>query len=256
MTTGELVQTPYGPVPQSEVVEVDTDETVKVVDGRLKKCELRTDKVLDDLGPVSEHALSADPYAYAASLRGAAPRQENTTSNHFAADWSQADIESFLTTWKVPATPTGQDARNVFFLWNGLAGGALQPVLDWRNGSKVAYGIANWAYLGKYVHGAHLTDIEPGTQLTGVIEFLGGGASGYTYKVRFEGYPQCDLAVTRATEAKGVCLCFEPYGGARPPDAEIKFTHIALTNHAKTIDWSGMRPVDNSAAHGEVDCFF
>ncbi|MGA5561794.1 hypothetical protein ACPCUV_11555 [Streptomyces platensis] len=260
MSADEFVQTPYGPVPRSEVVEVNENETVKVVDGHLKRCEAGTGRVVEDLGAVSEEALAADPYVYAAGLRGrrAVPRKggdaAQKSNGHFAADWSQANIQSFVTTWKVPAKPNGQDGGNVFFLWNGLAGGALQPVLDWRNGSDVSYGIANWAYVGKYIHGGHLTGIDPGTPLTGVIDFLRKDSSGYTYKVGFEGYPQVDLTVVRSTEATGVCLCFEPYGGARPPDPEVKFTDIVLSNRSTTIDWSGMQPVDNSSAHGEVDC--
>jgi hypothetical protein len=260
MSDSDLTQTPYGLVPRSEVIEVGSGEGVKLEGARLKRFDVRTGKELEDLGQVSESTLSADPYAHAATLRGETQHQEGAdkaANSHYAAAPANS-VQSLRTTWKVPSTPTGTSADHVFFLWNGLQGGALQPVLDWRNGAGPQYGIANWAYVGKYVHGPHITGISPQTPVTGAIDLVTYGSNSYTYQVSFAGYKEADLTVVRA-EAQPPCLCFEPYGGARPPDQEVRFYDIVLrcrpgTNPPESLNWSGMKVADDSSSHGEVDC--
>ncbi|MEU9498362.1 hypothetical protein [Streptomyces sp. NPDC048196] len=279
MSRDDLVQTPYGLVPRSEVVPISRDETVKVVEGRLKKCDLHTDRVLEDLGPVADEALSADPYAYAARLReDSAPAGRKfvdgqRSGGHAAQDESLTYIQSFRTTWTVPSKPRNPLSPNVFFLWNGLHRGALQPVLDWSNNTegKASYGIANWAYIGnKYVHGDHLY-VDPGTSLTGVIRFRSLISAGYMYTLGFVGFPDADFTVVRSLTqgpANGVILCFEPYfdtsdESSLPPDTKVDFVQINLSMQSghptpPTINWDtsgGMKVVDNSSSHGEVDCY-
>jgi hypothetical protein len=269
MTVSDLVSTPYGLVPLSATVALNRDETVKVVDGHLKKFDLRTDKVLDDLGPVSSDAVSSDPFTYAAKLRGDGEgKQQTKISDHWASDDSIKDVQTFAASWKVPSRPTNPHSSDVFFLWPGLSGGALQPVMEWDNGFGEVYGIRNWAFIaGNYVHGDLVKDLPPGTPLTGEISYQGTSSDGYTYSESFHGYPAADLTVTRSREqgdAEGVCLCYEPYSEVSPADQMSAFSSISLQLRPpnptpSNITWGAgkcMAVVNSSSSHGEVDCYY
>lgn len=265
MAVHDLVMTPYGQVPCSETVAINRHQTVKVVDGRLRVFDLLTDEMLGDFGSVPSGGIPTDPYAYAAQLRG---EEETSTPPWWASDDSITAVLKFSATWRVPSIASGPESDGFFSLWNGLDDGALQPVLEWNNGFGKHYGIRNWAFIsGKYVYG-DLVKVEPGTLLTGNVQYRGMGSTrGYMYTLSFDGYPAADFTVWRSREqgeAKGVCLCFESYHHSRPPDQMVAFTHIRLQQRwsnptPPNINWTAGKRwvvVNSSSSDGELDYYW
>ncbi|MFJ5294661.1 MULTISPECIES: hypothetical protein [unclassified Streptomyces] len=273
-TPPATVLTPYGRVPQSDVVQVDSHQTLKVVNGQVEKVDLRNHAVLARLGAAASGPAAADPYRHAASLRAqagvAAAPSDTGLGGNCPADWGPTDIQSFNTTWTVPPKPSDSTSTTTFFIWNGLDGGALQPVLQWGNGT-AAYQIANWYYVGgKYAHGTYLS-VSPGTSLTGKIDYVSESNGTYTYKESFAGYPSADVTVNRTSAADGVIECFEPYtdgDASKNPDApDVAMKNINLTGQPghtapPTIAWTGnssaasTKVVNDSSSNGEVDLYF
>ncbi len=206
------------------------------------------------------------------------PADKGGTGVFMSADLPTGDtIKSFSTTWTVPSTPTRD---STIFWWNGLAGGSLQPVLQWENG---AWTIANWYFnddhdgQGSTYHHGPFISVAPGTQLTGVITLVSHTATSFTYKESFLGYPLGDVTVIRSELAPSPCLCMEPYTNtylAFPHDKLIKMTGIncVLTNgtHPPNLNWVAANAnlliptptgnphyvvVNPSSSNGEVDIF-
>jgi hypothetical protein len=283
------VLTPYGLVPRSQVVQVDTHQALKVVNGQVEKVDLRTHAVVARLGAAATGAAAADPYRRAASLRAQSGAANAGSANAGSAnagsanaksdaelggncpvDDSQQNIQSFSTTWTVPPKPSDSTSTTTYFIWDGLSDGALQPVLQWGNGT-AAYQISNWYYVGgKYAHGASVS-VSPGTKLTGTIDYVSQGDGTYTYDESFAGYPSADVTVNRTSVANGVIECFEPYtdgDATKNPDAsDVAMDDIHLTDRSgyttpSTIDWSGNSSADStevvsdSSSNGEVDLYF
>ncbi|WP_328321514.1 hypothetical protein [Streptomyces sp. NBC_00388] len=268
------VLTPYGRVPQSDVVQVDSHQALKVVNGQVEKVDLRSHAVVARLGAAASGPAAADPYRHAAELRAQAGTAATPSSTDLGgncpADWGPTNIQSFDTTWTVPPKPSDSASTTTFFIWNGLSGGALQPVLQWGNGT-AAYQIANWYYVGgKYAHGTYLS-VAPGTSLTGKIDFVSAGNGTYTYKESFAGYPSADVTVERTSAADGVIECFEPYtdgDATKNPDApDVAMKGIHLTGQSghpapSTLAWTGngsaagTKVIDDSSSNGEVDLYF
>ena len=192
---------------------------------------------------------------------------------------AQNDIKSFSTTWLVPNNPidypqNGNQSK-FFAIWNGLAGGALQPVLQWDNGQGPNYTILNeyFAY-GHYFLGPTVK-VTAGTKLIGRITYLSNTSTTWTYKLSFDGYPAADLTVVRETEATGLAQCFEAYSQLMslwPNQALVAMKNINLTLRSgtppATIDWKyggGSAPVtpsgnnsvvvSNSSSNGEIDFY-
>jgi len=184
-------------------------------------------------------------------------------------------IQSFSTTWIVPATPPRD---STIFWWNGLDGGACQPVLQWENGS---WTVSNWYFNddldGKgptYHHGAFVP-VTKGTQLTGVITLVSHTANSFTYKEQFIGIPAADITFTRSTLATGLVEDQEAYTNtylAFPDQTKLQMTGIncILTNgtHPPNLNWTFdegtyTTPLGNpqilvvspSSSNGEVDFY-
>jgi len=236
-----LVMTPYGLVPRSRVIELDSKTTTTVVNGRLLKVELGTGNVLEDFGELTTEDLTArDPREHAALLLAGVSKRSSVPaggSNHvgYTVTASAKNISSFSTRWVVPDLPENMVTEKTTFLWNGLDGGALQPVMQWDNGHLFAYTLTNWCFNNGFYHFGQTVSVTPGTSLTGVITFLGknygigqNDSSGaidpsenppgpanltWVYEQQFLGYPEADITVFRNTEATGVIVCWEAYTG-------------------------------------------
>ncbi|PSL42887.1 ricin-type beta-trefoil lectin protein [Chitinophaga niastensis] len=286
-----MVLTPYGMIPSSRVFEVDNNATVKIVNGHLQKLQVSTGKVLQDFGQLSEEALHAtNPYAYAARFSGAAnARKASTTAVNSSAlasggtnypgytvQAAASNIKSFSTKWIVPDVPQESTSTATTFLWNGIDGGALQPVLMWGGTAGGAfYAIANWYFLGgNYFHGQYV-NVSPGTQLQGVITYISYDGTNWVYKESFTGYPAADVTVTRPTEATGVIECWEAYTNIVtqwPKNLYTAMNNINLTVRSgtppATFNWSvsggaittpsgnNTVIVSNSTSNGEIDFYF
>ena len=194
---------------------------------------------------------------------------------HDGASYTSADlppgdtIKSFSTSWIVPSTPPRD---STIFWWNGLDRGALQPVLQWENGS---WTIANWYFNNGNYHHGKFVPVAPGTQLTGVIELISFTTDSFTYKESFVGYPAADVTFKRSTLATGLVECQEAYTNtylAFPSDSVVRMTGISCTTtrgtHPPDLHWTVRDPltktptgrlafevINPSSSNGEIDFF-
>lgn len=300
-TSAAMVTTPYGLVPASKVFEVDNKTIVKANGGHLQILDIATGKLVKDLRKLSPEEMAStktNPYIYAAHLRSqyngvrdvipmtdnnpvaAATSTSNTGLTNYPAYYIGADqnnIQSFSTNWTVPKKPLDTVNLATTFLWNGLDGGALQPVLQWSEGTGPNYTIANWYFVdGNYFHGQFLP-VSPGTNLQGLITFVSNtNDTTWTYKESFVGYPQADVTIVRNSEATGLAECFEPYTSlmsAWPNQPYEAMRNIKLTLRSgaapDSIQWYGINDgprttptgynsviVSNSSSAGEVRFYF
>jgi hypothetical protein len=154
-------------------------------------------------------------------------------------------IKSFSTTWVVPDNPP---ADSTIFWWNGLDGGACQPVLQWEYGN---WTISNWYFnddldgQGPTYHHSPFIAVTPGTKLTGVITLASYTANSFTYTESFTGYPAADVTFTRTTLAAGLVEDQEAYTNtylALPKQTKVQMTGIncVLTNgnHPPNLNWT------------------
>lgn len=297
MEANDMVSTPYGLVPRSKVFEVDNKTVVKVVNGHLQALDAATGRMIKDFGALSKEDLLADktnPYVYAAKLRSQSGNMESLNALPFAAltksaapgtnytgyylgDDGISNIQTFSTNWIVPNKPIDTTNITTTFLWNGLSGGAIQPVLQWDQGQGPNYTIANWYFTaGSYFHGTFVK-VEPGTNLQGLITFVSNpNDTTWNYKESFVGYPAADVNIVRNSEATGLSECYEPYTAlmsAWPNQPYEAMTNINLTLRSgtapDTLHWIGYNDgpvttptgynsvvVNNSASNGEVRFYF
>lgn len=250
-TADQWAETPYGLVPLSDIIAVDQDETVKILpDRHVAKVIRLTGAIVKDYGVKPQDGLEqVDPYEYAAKRRmaylQAKPASHPNTAEAFYANYPGhtagagiKHVKSFSTTWIVPSKPEKTASKRTYFMWNGLARGALQPVLQWGRGT-AHYAIANWAFVGgKYVHGKYI-EVDPGIQLTGNISLESHDENGWEYKESFLGYSRADLYVPRQSEANDVMECFEAYTqnlSEWPANLYTSMDHISLSL------WQGTLP--------------
>ncbi len=200
----------------------------------------------------------------------------NDGASYTSADVPSGDtIKSFSTSWIVPSTPPRD---STIFWWNGLDGGALQPVLQWENGS---WTVANWYFNddhdgeGPTYHHGTFVPVTPGTHLTGVIELVSFTNNSFTYKESFVGYPAADVTFTRTVLATQLVEDQEAYTNtylAFPHDPVVKMTGInCITTkgtHPPDLNWTVKDPltktptghlafevISPSSSNGEVDFF-
>lgn len=178
-------------------------------------------------------------------------------------------IKSFSTSWIVPSTPPRD---STIFWWNGLDGGALQPVLQWENGG---WTIANWYFNDHHYHHGKFVPVKSGTHLTGAIELVSFTTDSFTYKESFVGYPDADVTFTRPTLATSLVECQEAYTNtflAFPADSVVRMTGIKCITSGKTqlttLNWITGQPLaktptghlaftvaSSSSSNGEVDFY-
>jgi hypothetical protein len=267
-----LVDTPFGKISSSQVFYDDPGTAVSVQDGRVIETDKITGKKVRDFGPYLGDQVSTVPtFANLSTATAGAGDGYYCSASLPAGD----TVKVFKTKWIVPSAP---DSTKTLFLWNGLAGGALQPVLSWDNGQGKKWYISNWYYLSGY-HQGPKTFLTPGTQVEGVITLNSYSTGAYNYTESFTGYPASDVTFTRTTLATGLAQCFEPYVTFSstaylcfPNDLKVSMTNIncLLTNntHPATLSWSirsGYLPtpsgkntviVSNSSTSGQVDFYF
>lgn len=195
-----FVPTPHGYMPKNKVIEIDNTQRMSVSsDGCLIVTSKLDGSLVKNYGKISEKS---------AQLKTNEISSENYPGWQSYADAS--NISEFRTSWAVPAEPEKKEPYGLFYIWNGLAGGGLQPVLSWGYHGAM-YEISNWAFVGDtYVHGTYM-EINSGDIITGVISFDGIEENTWVYNVTFEGYPDCDLQVGRDTSANGVAEVMESY---------------------------------------------
>ncbi|WP_183571966.1 hypothetical protein HDF18_03245 [Mucilaginibacter sp. X5P1] len=264
-----LVLTPYGRVPASQVFADDPGTTVSVENGRVVEKNDASGKVLKDFGAYDAQTSNTPPGRNLA-LKLNSLAVTSGTGYYTSASVPAGDtIKKFTTRWIVPVAPTNDSTQ---FLWNGLDGGSLQPVLQWGNGS-TTWQIANWYYLNGYHHGTYIT-IPAGTALTGVITLTAHTDTSYTYTESFTGYAAANVTVVRPTLANSTAECWESYTNSYiyfPNQSYVGMTNInclTLEGTHPSLPWvvstgsittpSGKNTVvvSDSGTNGEVDFYF
>lgn len=258
----KTILTPFGHVEEDKVIHLDNTMRIEISDKKhLVSVSNATGEIINDYGIASSDTI--------APIKG-----KNYPGYTVVADAS--NIKSFKTTWIVPQKPKLETSQQTFFIWNGLAGGALQPVLTWGDG-EAAYRIINWACLpGGYIYGNYVS-VNPGDKITGIISLQKTEHGKWHYLLSFEGHPHADMMVVRDTEAKGVIQCFESYTTEMDKIPSSQFCsmeniHLEVTKGTslpKEFNWkvtggtplptpSGKNTVimDSSTVNGRIDFYF
>jgi hypothetical protein len=218
----ELIITPGGLRPKSQVHLIEPGYHVSGKGGRLSKVETATGRVVQDFGPISKKKHNRAAESRNVSL-GEGPLPDNGWIEN--SGWSNTTgqpIAYFSTTWVVPPAPATTDGQ-IIYLFNGLeqsGSGAspegpyiLQPVLQWgtsQYGSGNYWSIGNWYVNGAAPHGTFVP-VNPGDVIQGVITLTGQSESGFSYLSSFIGYPAADYSVTDIDELQWACETLECY---------------------------------------------
>jgi len=271
-STSNLVLTPAGYMPASNVHFLPPGNSLFVRNGRLQQLETRSGKMIRDFGQVE---VTVTPQ-----------RQQATEAQGWIAYawWANTGsaITRFTTTWTVPGTPSEQGSQTLF-LFNGMQDGTthtsyiIQPVLQW--GPSAAGGGKYWSITNWYVSSRHaffgtLVNVSPGATLTGVMTETAASGKNYSYNSSFSGYPAAsDLQVNGVPQAFWAAETLESYNVTHPatmypPDASLSMHDIQILKGATnaSISWNPAQAVSGSAQQavvvsnaspgGEVDIFF
>lgn len=176
-------------------------------------------------------------------------------------------VKSFHTTWVVPSNPRG---KIFFYVWNGLNGGNMQPVLRWVQSH---WDLDLCTFYPKFDRAADNIVVKSGDKLEGVIELISSSPGAYyTYKVYFIGYPREQIC-TCTNPATSFAECLEAYTKTTrdfPADEYIKMTDIYyITTDGRKVpvpNWttrpgeqttpSGKNTVIKSNGLGGADVYF
>lgn len=217
-----LVMTPFGRVPASQVHSVEPGTEITVLNGRIAKINSQTRALMEDYGafdPSEKTPLHARviPNRQTGSVKDIPSEPVGNGYLTYYTIPSGTTISSFSTTWTVPNNPEYIDTPGyqTYFIWNGLESGDgntfMQPVLEWGNINGARYDIANWGALNNnYFHGTAI-DVNPGTQITGVMTLTASTKKSYTYSIAFTGYPSATYTETFKEPATTLYEDFEAY---------------------------------------------
>jgi hypothetical protein len=254
----QLVLTPGGWRPKSQVHRLEPGHHISGKGGRLKIIETATGNVVKDLGETSKKPRSR------ADMRKKKSGDEPFPDNGWIENtgWlnsSSNPIAYFSTTWIVPPAPASADGQTIF-LFNGLeqsGDGAnplgpsiLQPVLQWGSseaGGGNYWSITNW-YVGTTAVYQPLIQVNSGDVLQGVMTLTGQTGSEFSYLSSFVGYASADLTVTDIDELKWACETLECYGITQCSDfpntpltafydIELKVGSTVATSVDASFDW-------------------
>ncbi|KAF8894234.1 hypothetical protein CPB84DRAFT_1848568 [Gymnopilus junonius] len=200
----ELVQTPAGLVPKSNVFAVPQGARIQQSPTEIQ--------IIGANGTV----LHSVPYTDSKTANvlqrptSTATSRRELQSGYIAYTYwdytGSSPISFFGTNWIVPPTPSSWDGQ-LLYLWNGLVpndfSAILQPVLQYGAspaGGGEYYSIASWWLIGDYVYYTDVTQVQPGTFLQGHINLTGtsdsGGATLYSYTSTFVGYPNSTISAS------------------------------------------------------------
>ena len=280
----QLVLTPGGFRPSSQVHKVEDGQHLDLADGRIRNIH-QSGLLAADFGefaPVQPSwPLQPGNVINGALTSGAAAVPALGSGWIAYAGWTNntgTPVSLLKTAWTVPPAPTTQSGQTVF-LFNGIENATmiLQPVLQW--GVSAAGGGNFWAIGSWYASGpgghsfySSLTQVAPGTQLVGTMTLTGQSASGFSYDCRFDGIAASVLPVQNVPELTWCIQTLEAYQiSARsdyPPAVMTAMTAINLQvgGNPAPLAWTQNNPVtdtgqhcvvvSNDATSGEVDLYY
>ena len=139
----------------------------------------------------------------------------------FAYHPKGSPLKSFRTTIKVPPRPV-MNSKQSIAIWPGLqtedSRTVLQPVLQWgqwSNGSSDKWHLSTWLVIHPKSDAAikfqtsTRVPVEPGTEVTAVIELVSEKDGEYVYKGYFEGIPDTEKSHTMKERFNSLFLEYE-----------------------------------------------
>jgi hypothetical protein len=254
-SSSDLVLTPAGYMPRSNVHFLAPGNRLAVSNGHLQQMEIHSGKVIQDFGEVT-----VTPHRHSTEVQG-----------WIAYAWwanTGSPITQFTTDWIVPGTPANQ-GNQTLFLFNGMQDGTartsyiIQPVLQWgpsAAGGGKFWSVTNWYVSSKHAFFGTLVNVSSGTALRGVLKETAVAGTKFSYNSSFKGMPASSaLQVDSVPQAFWAAETLESYGVTTPatmypPDAGISMHGIQILQGATnaTLSWSPAQAVAGSAQRAVV----
>jgi hypothetical protein len=277
----QFVITPGGRRAAKLVQEVAPGTLVHVADGRMRHVTPAGEHVRD-VGPMPPHEKGVP-------LMPANVVQPPVQSPDFGTGWitsadfkSKKPLQSFVTTWVVPAAPATND-KQLLFLFNGLQNSSsiLQPVLQWGYNGKfggAGWCVSCWLADGKGGPGSYSppVNVNVGDTLTGRMtrsHDLPPPSRSVQWNCEFVGIAKAGISAVVDEEFLDCVETLECYYISRASDYPramvTVMSAIAITNKDGTSPALGWTPIDwvtdlgqhtvivsDSATSGEVQLWY
>ncbi|KAF8313611.1 hypothetical protein DL93DRAFT_2080936 [Clavulina sp. PMI_390] len=158
-------------------------------------------------------------------------------------------INSFKTTWTVPAVPAKNDGQTLF-TFNSIepaSGDAiLQPVLQYgpsAAGGGSYYAVASWYLVGSETYYTSPVKVSSGATLDGIITLTSSSGSSYNYVTSFTNISGTSLTATGSAQLVWATETLEVYGVVSTsdfPTGSTVFSAIDITTTSGTpsVTWS------------------
>ena len=262
----DLVLTPGGLRPRSQVHLIESGAVLDGTDGRLRKLGA-SGEMLTDFGvlPRRTAGVPLQPGNVTHLLPEVVPAFGSGWITY--ASWTNATgtpVSSFSTTWVVPDPPATQSGQ-VIFLFPGIQNSTMiyQPVLQW--GESAAGGGNYWAVASWYVDGqgglalhSNLVQVNPGDTLVGVMSLTGQSGSQFSYNCVFQGIANASLSISNVDQLTWLIETLECYGITKASDypdvALTEMTDIRISTGATNpaMTWGVTNAVTDCGQHTVV----
>ncbi|KAF8954569.1 hypothetical protein BDZ97DRAFT_1766056 [Flammula alnicola] len=192
-------------------------------------------------------------------------------------------LSSFSTSWAVPPPPEKKDGQLLYY-FNALVPtpsccpgitSILQPVLQFgksATGGGAYWSVASWYLINGVAYHNNATQVQPGQNLTGVIDLISTSTSGsnttYNWNSTFLGIPGSALSITTTNPLDKAIEALEIYNtpaAADLPTGTTIMTNINIRtqdNHNPPVLWTAfsdatdnilMTVISNSSTNGTVE---
>ncbi len=288
----QLVITPGGLRPRSNVHLIENGFQVNFKDGVLSKVNSVTNEIVADLGMIDsakrEQAISRNILrtGYIDMMSKTEKLQSSPITDRWIiySGWmndSNTPISYFSTKWIVPPPPS-TDNGQLIYLFNGIETSnfdvILQPVLQWGRshaGGGSYWAIANW-FVGTPATGialhSDLVQVNSGDSIEGIMILESQSEDKFSYLSMFKNVQQCDLRITGINELKWANETLECYGFKEfsdyPNSVVTPMTNIDIrigSTQAKLV-WEAHNDVTDNGQHciivsnsspgGRVDLYY
>jgi len=240
-----MVRTPAGLRPIENVHAVPEGGSVKLVGSEIH--------LLDATGTVIH--VGTNDYAKIGSSAATAttsavePEESGWVAYAYWYNEATAAIDSFTTSWEVPAVPAENHDQTIF-LFNSIepaSGDAiLQPVLQFgpsAAGGGSYWAVASWYLVGSSTFYSSLVEVAAGDALTGVITLTSSSGSSYNYASSFTGISGTSITATGSDVLLWATETLETYGittAADYPTGSTTFSdiNISVTSGTPETEWT------------------
>ena len=257
----DLVLTPGGLRPRSQVQLIESGAVIDGSEGRLRKLGA-SGEMLTDFGVQPRRTAGVPLHP------GNVAHPEPKATPAFGSGWityaswtTGTPVSSFSTTWVVPDPPATQSGQ-LIFLFPGIQNGTniYQPVLQW--GVSAAGGGNYWAVASWYVDGhgglalhSNLVPVNPGDTLVGVMTLTGQSGSRFSYNCVFKGIANAGLPIANVDQLTWFAETLECYGITKASDypdvalTEMGDISIASGSTSLAVTWGVNNQVTDCGQH-------